>query len=40
MRLDSAHLRHARQVADAKLACVNGTSGWLSAAGTVILGRE
>jgi len=29
-----------RQVADAKLACVNGTSGWFSAAGTVILGRE
>ena len=29
-----------RQVPDAKLACVNGTSGWFSAAGTVILGRE
>jgi acetyl-CoA acetyltransferase len=31
----------ARQVGgDPKLACVNGTSGWFSAAGTVILGRE
>jgi acetyl-CoA acetyltransferase len=30
----------ARQVDGARLACVNGTSGWFSAAGTVILGRE
>ena len=30
----------ARQVPDAKLACVNGTSGWFTAAGTVILGTE
>jgi len=30
----------ARQVPDAKLACVNGTSGWFSAAATVILGKE
>ncbi len=30
----------ARQVPDARLACVNGTSGWFSAAGTVILGRD
>jgi acetyl-CoA acetyltransferase len=30
----------ARQVPDARLACVNGTSGWFTAAGTVILGRE
>jgi acetyl-CoA acetyltransferase len=29
-----------RQVADARLACVNGTSGWFSAAGTAILGRD
>jgi acetyl-CoA acetyltransferase len=29
-----------RQVEDARLACVNGTSGWFSAAGTVILGRD
>ena len=29
-----------RQVPDARLACVNGTSGWFSAAGTVILGRD
>jgi acetyl-CoA acetyltransferase len=29
-----------RQVPDATLACVNGTSGWFSAAGTVILGRD
>jgi hypothetical protein len=27
-------------VRDAKLACVNGTSGWFTAAGTVILGSE
>jgi hypothetical protein len=27
-------------VPDAKLACVNGTSGWFTAAGTVILGTE
>ena len=25
---------------DARLACVNGTSGWFTAAGTVILGRD
>jgi acetyl-CoA acetyltransferase len=30
----------ARQVADAKLACVNGTGGWFSSASTVILGVE
>ena len=30
----------ARQVPDARLACVNGTSGWFSAAGTVILGTD
>jgi acetyl-CoA acetyltransferase len=30
----------ARQVPDAKLACVNGTSGWFTAAGTVVLGTE
>jgi acetyl-CoA acetyltransferase len=29
-----------RQVPDARLACVNGTSGWFTATGTVILGRE
>jgi acetyl-CoA acetyltransferase len=29
-----------RQVPDARLACVNGTSGWFTAAGTVILGRD
>ena len=29
-----------RQVPDASLACVNGTSGWFTAAGTVILGTE
>jgi acetyl-CoA acetyltransferase len=29
-----------RQVADAELACVNGTGGWFSSAGTVILGNE
>jgi acetyl-CoA acetyltransferase len=29
-----------RQVEGARLACVNGTSGWFSAAGTVILGRD
>jgi acetyl-CoA acetyltransferase len=29
----------ARQVADAELACVNGTSGWFTAASTAILGR-
>ena len=28
------------QVPDAQLACVNGTSGWFTAAGTVILGRD
>jgi acetyl-CoA acetyltransferase len=30
----------ARQVSNPQLACVNGTSGWFSAAGTVILGRD
>jgi hypothetical protein len=30
----------ARQVPGAQLACVNGTSGWFSATGTVILGRD
>ncbi len=30
----------ARQVADAKLACVNGTGGWFSSASTTILGVE
>lgn len=30
----------ARQVAGAELACVNGTGGWFSSAGTVILGNE
>ena len=29
-----------RQVPDATLACVNGTSGWFTAAGTVILGTD
>ncbi len=29
-----------RQVKDATLACVNGTSGWFSTASTVILGRD
>jgi acetyl-CoA acetyltransferase len=29
-----------RQVPGASLACVNGTSGWFTAAGTVILGTE
>ncbi len=29
-----------RQVADAKVACVNGTGGWFSSAGTLILGTE
>ncbi len=28
-----------RQVADAELACVNGTSGWFTAASTIILGK-
>ena len=28
-----------RQVADAEIACVNGTGGWFSSAGTVILGK-
>jgi acetyl-CoA acetyltransferase len=27
-----------RQVPDAKLACVNGTGGWFSTAGTLVLG--
>ena len=30
----------ARQVPGASLACVNGTSGWFTAAGTVILGND
>jgi acetyl-CoA acetyltransferase len=30
----------ARQVHDAKLACVNGTGGWFSSASTLILSRE
>jgi acetyl-CoA acetyltransferase len=30
----------ARQVPDAKLACVNATGGWISSTGTAILGRE
>jgi acetyl-CoA acetyltransferase len=29
-----------RQVPHARLACVNGTSGWFTAAGTVILGTD
>jgi len=29
-----------RQVEGAELACVNGTGGWFSSAGTVILGNE
>jgi acetyl-CoA acetyltransferase len=29
-----------RQVPDAELACVNGTSGWFTAASTIILGRD
>lgn len=29
-----------RQVSGAELACVNGTSGWFTATGTVILGRD
>jgi hypothetical protein len=34
------HEAEGRQVPDATLACVNGTSGWFTAAGTVILGTE
>jgi acetyl-CoA acetyltransferase len=30
----------ARQVADAELACVNGTGGWFTSASTIILGRD
>jgi acetyl-CoA acetyltransferase len=30
----------ARQVTDAKIACVNGTGGWFSSASTIILGTE
>ncbi|CAB4725315.1 unannotated protein [freshwater metagenome] len=30
----------ARQVADARLACVNGTGGWMSSASTMILGVD
>jgi acetyl-CoA acetyltransferase len=29
-----------RQVADAKIACVNGTGGWFTSASTVLLGRD
>lgn len=29
-----------RQVADARLACVNGTGGWFSSTGTVVLGAD
>jgi acetyl-CoA acetyltransferase len=29
-----------RQVADARIACVNGTGGWWSSASTVLLGRD
>jgi acetyl-CoA acetyltransferase len=29
-----------RQVQGAELACVNGTSGWFSACGTIVLGRD
>jgi acetyl-CoA acetyltransferase len=29
-----------RQVADATLACVNATGGWISSTGTAVLGRE
>ena len=29
-----------RQVPDARIACVNGTGGWFSSAGTVLLGRD
>jgi acetyl-CoA acetyltransferase len=29
---------HGRQVPDAKIACVNGTGGWFSSAGTALLG--
>lgn len=31
---------HGRQVPDARLACVNGTGGWMSSASTMILGTE
>jgi len=31
---------HGRQVEDAALACVNGTGGWFTSAGTTILGRD
>jgi hypothetical protein len=30
----------ARQVPDARLACVNATGGWISSTGTAILGRD
>jgi acetyl-CoA acetyltransferase len=30
----------ARQVPDARIACVNGTGGWVSSAGTAVLGRD
>ena len=33
------HEAEGRQVADAELCAVNGTGGWFSATGTVILGR-
>jgi hypothetical protein len=29
---------HGRQVPDARIACVNGTGGWFSSAGTALLG--
>jgi acetyl-CoA acetyltransferase len=29
-----------RQVENAKIACVNGTGGWFSAASTILLGNE
>ncbi len=32
--------RGARQVPGCGLACVNGTCGWFTAAGTVILGKD
>jgi hypothetical protein len=30
----------ARQVPDAKVACVSGTGGWFSSAGTLLLGTD
>ena len=29
-----------RQVEDARIACVNGTGGWFSSAGTLLLGLD